>query len=92
MIGIYHGLSGICSHTTGSHLVGSEHHDAVGTHAVAFNLAIILAELLLTDCSSLWPINSRAFVVQRGFAVFCVCLFFLLFFFFFFSSRRRHTR
>jgi hypothetical protein len=64
MIGIYHGLSGICSHTTGSHLVGSEHHDAVGTHAMAFNLAIILAELLLTDCSSLWPINTRAFVVQ----------------------------
>jgi hypothetical protein len=64
MIAIYYGLSGVCTHTTGSHLVGSEHHDAVGTHAVAFNLAIILAELLLTDCSSLWPINARAFVVQ----------------------------
>src|SRR2546426_11154001 len=64
MITINDSVFGVCTHTTGSHLMGSEHHNTVRAHAVALNLAIILAKLLLTDCSSLRPIDARAFVVQ----------------------------
>ena len=64
MITINDSVFGVCTHTTGSHLMGSEHHNAVRTHAVALNLASILTELLLTDSTSLGSIDESAFVVQ----------------------------
>jgi len=64
MITINDSVFGICTHTTGSHLMGSEHHNTVGTHAVALNLASILTELLLANSSSLGSIDTRTFVVQ----------------------------
>src|SRR5437870_11895136 len=64
MITINDSVFGVCTHTTGSHLMGSEHHNAVRTHAVALNLASILAELLLTHSTSLGSIYTCAFVVQ----------------------------
>ena len=54
----------VCTHSACSHLMGSEHHNAIRTHPVALNLACILAELLLTNRSSLGSINARALIVQ----------------------------
>ena len=34
------GCFGVGSHAAGTHLVGGEHHDAVGVHAVLLDLAI----------------------------------------------------
>ena len=64
MITINNGIVRVCTHTTGSHLMRREHHNAIGTHAMALNLASKLAELLLTYCTSLRSIDTRAFVVQ----------------------------
>src|SRR5438874_10264337 len=64
MITINDRMFRVYTHAACSHLMGSEHHDAVRTHAVALNLASKIAELTLTNRSSLGSINARALAVQ----------------------------
>src|SRR5947209_14130892 len=58
-------LPGVCPHPARTHLVGSEHHDAIDTHAMALQLAIKCAVLLLTERDTLWFVQSRALAMER---------------------------
>ena len=63
-IAVNHRILWIGAHAAGPHLVGGEHHDAIDAHSVALQLTIKLAKLLLADHAILWPIQTRAFIVQ----------------------------
>lgn len=53
MIAINYCVLRVYAHTAGAHLVSGEHYDAIDAHAMPLYLAIKLAELLLTDYSSI---------------------------------------
>src|SRR5690242_8995631 len=48
------------SHAAGTHLVGGEHHDAVGFHAVLLDLAIKGAQLLFSNLTVRRAVYARA--------------------------------